>query len=94
MTVMSARVGVRELRQHLSVYLRRVQSGEEVEVTERGKPVARLVPLRDDSTALERLVRSGRARPAEGHLRELGLPAGPPSDALSRALAQEREERL
>ena len=35
------RVGVRELRQNLSVYLRRVGAGQTLEVTERGRPVAR-----------------------------------------------------
>jgi prevent-host-death family protein len=34
------RVGVRQLRQNLSVYLRRVRRGESLEVTERGQPVA------------------------------------------------------
>ena len=36
-----ARVGVRELRQNLSVYLDRVKAGETLEVTEHGQPVAR-----------------------------------------------------
>ena len=39
------RVGVRELRQNLSVYLRRVRRGEALEVTERGEPVAILQPI-------------------------------------------------
>ena len=38
----SPRVGVRELRQNLSVYLRRVEQGEAFEVTDHGRPVARL----------------------------------------------------
>jgi prevent-host-death family protein len=42
------RVGVRELRQNLSVYLRRVRSGESLEVTERGRPVAVLQPITTD----------------------------------------------
>src|SRR4051794_14098800 len=49
------RVGVRELRQNLSVYLRRVRRGESLEVTERGEPVAVLQPspsTRDPLTAL------------------------------------------
>src|SRR5438874_874479 len=37
------RVGVRQLRQNLSRYLRRVARGERLQVTERGKPVAVLV---------------------------------------------------
>jgi prevent-host-death family protein len=39
------RVGVRELRQNLSVYLRRVRRGETLEVTERGNSVALLDPV-------------------------------------------------
>jgi prevent-host-death family protein len=38
------RIGVRELRQHASKYLNRVAHGETIEVTDRGRPVARLVP--------------------------------------------------
>ena len=44
------RVGVRELRQNLSVYLRRVAAGETLEVTERKRAVAILVPLPEAST--------------------------------------------
>jgi prevent-host-death family protein len=39
------RIGVRELRQHASRYLALVARGERVEVTDRGRPVAMLVPL-------------------------------------------------
>ena len=40
-------VGVRELRQNLSVYLRRIQQGETLRVTDHGHPVALLTPIRD-----------------------------------------------
>jgi len=56
-------VAVRELKDHLSEYLRRVKNGEEVVVTAHGKPVARLAPLlptpEDEAAAIERL----RAQP-------------------------------
>src|SRR5213596_81655 len=52
-------VGVRELRQNLSVYLKRVKRGETLEVNERGHRVAVLAPAR--STLMERLVAAGRA---------------------------------
>jgi prevent-host-death family protein len=39
------RIGVRELRQHASRYLERVAAGENFEVTDRGRPVALLVPV-------------------------------------------------
>ena len=54
------RVGVRELRQNLSVYLRRVKAGQRLEVTERGEPVARLEPIVDEDDPLARLERQGR----------------------------------
>jgi len=37
-------VRVRELKNHLSRYLKRVQGGEEILITERGRSVARIVP--------------------------------------------------
>ena len=51
---------MRELRQNLSVYLRRVKAGQRLEVTERGQPVARLEPIMDESDAIGRLERQGR----------------------------------
>ena len=42
-------IGIRELRQHASRYLARVVGGETIEVTDRGRPVALLVPVTADS---------------------------------------------
>ena len=48
------RIGVRELKERLSHYIRAVRRGEIIEVTVRGKPVARLVPAYPGGeTALE-----------------------------------------
>lgn len=52
------RVGVRELKQNASRVLERVKAGESVEITEHGRPVARLVPLREGD-GYDRLVESG-----------------------------------
>lgn len=41
-------IGVRELRQHASKYLEQVAAGELIEITDRGHPVARLVPISGD----------------------------------------------
>jgi len=87
-------VGVRELRQNLSVYLRRVAAGEKLRVTERGKTVAALVPLRDEESPIERLVKEGRLIPAQGDLLKLGPPPGRPSTRVSAALDELRQERL
>ncbi len=68
------RVGVRELRQNLSVYLRRVKQGESLEVTERGTVVAELVPKPEPIDPLERMISEGRARPAQRSWDELPPP--------------------
>jgi len=87
-------VGVRELRQNLSVYLRRVKAGQTIEVKERGQRVAVLAPAGAKATALERLIAAGRATPARGDLLDLGPPVGrKPSRRASRALARLRRER-
>ena len=91
----SDRVGVRELRQSLSVYLRRVSKGETLHVTDRGRAVAILAPLPAGSTGTERLVAAGRASRPLGDLRELGPPRGRrASRRASRALGDLRAERL
>ena len=91
---MRTQVGVRELRQHLSRYLRRVSAGEHFEVTERNLPVAILAPLPGRNTALERLVAAGRVVPARRDLTELGPPPDRPHEiSISEALAEQRRER-
>lgn len=80
-------IGVRELRQNASRYLKRVEAGETIEVTDRGRPVARIVPVVPEGYA--RLVAEGRIRKGSG-LRHLPppipLPDGmePPSLMVSR----------
>lgn len=86
-------VGVRELRQNLSQYLRRVSAGESFEVTEHSQPVAILAPLPGRNSVLERLMASGRIVPARLDLAELGPPAQRSHDlSISEALAEQRRE--
>jgi prevent-host-death family protein len=87
------RVGVRELRQNLSRYLRRVERGARLEVTERGKPVAVLGPVDESGSALRQLVASGRATPAEGDLLDLTPPKGPVTTKGTDVLRELREDR-
>jgi prevent-host-death family protein len=56
-------VGIRELRADLSKWVTRVRSGDEVVVTDRGTPVARLLPVQGERT-IDRLIREGRVIPA------------------------------
>jgi prevent-host-death family protein len=86
-------VGVRELRQNLSVYLARVIAGETLEVTDRGHPVAVLAPLGHGSSILETLRLNGRLIPASGDLLALKRPAQPVSRRGSRALQRQRADR-
>lgn len=59
-----SQVGVRKLKDRLSGYLKRVQGGEEIVVTERGRPVARIVPAKPSSIkrVLEPMLREGAVR--------------------------------
>ncbi len=86
------RIGVRELRQNLSVYLRRVKTGESLEVTEHGRPVALLVPLTEGASPLQRLIEAGRARAPVRDLAKLEPAEGEPTRKLSQALEEQRSE--
>lgn len=85
---------MRELRQNLSVYLRRIDEGERFEVTDRGKPVALLIPLPTALSPLERLVAEGRAQPPKGNPLDLPAPAGAPTTTVSEALLRGRADRF
>jgi len=86
-------VGVRELRQNLSVYLERIARGETLEVTDRGQPVAILAPLPKPVSVLERLKREGRVTPAKGDLLALKRPRMAVSRRGTRALQLQRRDR-
>jgi prevent-host-death family protein len=90
------RVGVREVRLNLSVYLDRVKRGEALEITERGRSVAMLVPLPHQSSLVARLVAEGRATPPS--LPASALPAPRPVKAtgpsISQVLEELREDRI
>jgi prevent-host-death family protein len=88
-------VGVRELRQRASELLRRVEAGETIEVTDRGRPVAVLAPL-PEAGPLEQLRAAGEVIPATAGLNDLPdplpVPAGKesPSVILARLRRNER----
>lgn len=54
-----AEVGIRELREHLSRYLAEAAEGASVTVTDRGRPVARLIPVDQVPPGLQRLIDAG-----------------------------------
>jgi len=70
------------LRQQASRYLREVERGETVEVTDRGRAVAWLVPVPSEG-GVQRLRASGLLEPAAGDLLALGDALEPAPNALS-----------
>lgn len=93
-------VSVSELKTHLSRYLRSVRRGGEVQVLDRGVPVARLtglspLPEGEDREFRERLIRAGVLRPGGGD--SSALLEKPPLElpvSLLEALDDERTDRL
>jgi prevent-host-death family protein len=92
------RVGVARLKAELSRYLDAAKQGQEVLITERGRPVARLVALRGrqkSESRRQRLARAGLLVLGSGRLRPAlrRTPKGPPLGAtVLRALLDERSE--
>jgi prevent-host-death family protein len=90
-----ASIGVRELRQRASELLRRVEQGETIEVTDRGRRVAILAPP-PEGNRLDRMRALGEIEPAKGAFddlpRPLVLPPGRkrPSQVLRRLRQDER----
>jgi len=94
-TPMPERVGIRELRQNLSVYVKRVrEEGRAYEVTERGAPVARLTPLEDrPMSPYEQMVADGHITPARRSIATLPPPGPAPSGKpLSQILQEMRDD--
>jgi prevent-host-death family protein len=83
----SRRIGIRELRQHASVYVDLAEQGYTVDITNRGRLVARLIPVGELGSPLERLIAAGIVEAAEepGGVGDIepypGSPAGPPAAA-------------
>lgn len=85
-------VGVRALKQNASAVVAAAAAGEEITITDRGRPVAQLVPL--GGSRLAQLIASGRARPARCAWSDLPPAARrpPKRPPLSEVLAQQRDD--
>ena len=90
--------GIAELKASLSGYLAAVKSGEEVVITERGHPIARIVPIPPHRTAshpIEELVRAGVLNRHRKTMERDFLRRSKPQDsrgAVLQALLRERRE--
>ena len=93
---MERRVSVARLKARLSEYLAAAKAGQEVVVTDRGKPVARLAPLSGavgSEGRLADLVRAGLAREPKTTLPASFLDEPRPADPTGRSLESVLEER-
>lgn len=86
-------IGIRELRQNASVWIAKARAGVTIQITDRGRPVARLVPLTPAEHARDKLIAEGQLIPASAPrvvLRRADLIEGPP---LSAILDEQRADR-
>ncbi|MES1210387.1 MAG: type II toxin-antitoxin system prevent-host-death family antitoxin [Pseudomonadota bacterium] len=92
-------VSVSDLKAHLSQYLRIVQRGSEVQILDRGVPIARLIAVAGASARdgrLDRLVAAGMVRRGTGNMREFiaKAPIVAPGADVQGALDEDREDRV
>jgi prevent-host-death family protein len=93
---MSETVGIAELRQNLSKYLRKVAEGERLVVTDRNRPVAELGPPATTGSRLDQLIAEGKVKPPKrkgGLVEPLKFDLGDDPEPLSRALEEVRGYR-
>lgn len=87
-----ASVGVRELRDNLSRYLRRVRDGESLVITDHGRPIGELAPPAGGRTAEQAraLVRKGVANWSGGKPQGLTRAPRPRGGLVSEAVIEDR----
>lgn len=88
--------GIRELKNRLSHYVRKVREGAVVEVTERGRPVAYLVPSRQEAIRkeLEPLIKAGLVSWSGGKPVGLANPVRVTGKPLSEMILEDRGDPL
>lgn len=85
-------VGIREAKANLSRYLKSIRQGHEIIITDRGRPVGKIVPLKPAELSLtvrlQQLAESGLVEP--GPARQAGTPSPIPlPDDLAQRILQE-----
>jgi len=96
LTHMASHVGIRELRQNLSRYIERVEAGEVLVVTDRGREVARLVPSGPSADHYVELAARFRATVPIATLADVARrlsPPGAPAGTTDDYLAETRGDR-
>ena len=87
-------VGIRALKQKASEVVARAKAGESITITDRGKPVARLVPI--DRSRIDLLVEAGLATPPGRDIEDLPPPVPGTSgqSSLSEIIDEQRSDRI
>ena len=85
-------VGIRALKQNASAVVAEAAAGDIVIITDRGRPVAMLVPYQEDR--IQALIEAGLATPPTRSIRDLPPPARrlPGQPPLTEVLRQMRDE--
>ncbi|MDQ3052905.1 MAG: type II toxin-antitoxin system prevent-host-death family antitoxin [Actinomycetota bacterium] len=85
-------IGLRELNQNPSKAVARVRAGVSLVVTDRGKPVLRMIPETEDPSPLQQMIAAGGARPpAEHGMPELISDLAPGMESLAALLVADRD---
>jgi prevent-host-death family protein len=82
-------VGIRALKQNASAVVADVAGGEAVTITDRGRPVAQMIPI--PTSNLQLMIDSGRARPPSRDIGDLSAPESGPSLSAELALMRDAE---
>jgi antitoxin (DNA-binding transcriptional repressor) of toxin-antitoxin stability system len=88
------RIGIRELRQHASIYVDLVERGYTVDITNRGRLVAQMIPVRQPDSPLERWIAAGVVERAEESGSVLDVDPYPATSASRAAPAGAANETL
>jgi prevent-host-death family protein len=87
------RIGIRELRQHASEWVAKAKAGTIIVITDRGQPVARLMPLTRNENARNKVIDDGQLIPSaapRAHFSTDDLVSGTPLTPILDELRSER----
>lgn len=86
-------IGLRELNQNPSRAVARVRAGASIVVTDRGKPVLRMIPEVEHPSTLQRMISAGEVKPpAETGIPEIVEDLAPGVESLSDLLIADRDK--
>lgn len=91
-----ASVGIRDAKTQLSKYLKMVQKGVEVIITDRGKPVGKIVPIQNEDMTLEERIKVLEdqgliEKPSLKRLKKIPAPIPVPDNVAQKLLREDRE---